>query len=189
VSRPVARYRSSRRYLLFALTAACGAVFCAWIGIQWGLTWTVASALFGLTAAATLALTLRPAIEIHETHLQIGRRMIFWNEIRRLDRTNWSAPLLVRLTLADNSPVMLLHAGDTESSASLLRHLCRYSRSALLDGVPYSQFWGEPPASQRKQLPPSPRYPLLRPEDEEEVERLFQRLKTVGRLDQKSEDR
>ena len=31
--------------------------------------------------------------------------------------------------------------------------------------------------------PPS-RYPLLSPEDEAEVERLFQRLKTEGRLDQ-----
>ena len=30
------------------------------------------------------------------------------------------------------------------------------------------------------------RYPLLRPEDEAEVERLYQRLKTVGRLDSMS---
>jgi hypothetical protein len=39
----------------------------------------------------------------------------------------------------------------------------------------------------RRQLP-SPRYQLLRPEDEAEVERLFQRLKTVGHLDPKASD-
>ena len=167
--------------------AACGALFCAWVGVQWGLTWIIAAAAFGLTAVATLALTLRPTIEIHESHLQIGRRVVFWTEIRRLDRTHWTTPLLVRLTLADNREVSLMHAGDTDSATSLLRHLWRYSREALLDGVPYNQFWGEPPAPRKQQPAPSPR-PLLRPEDEEEVERLFQRLKTAGRIDQRGSD-
>ena len=40
---------------------------------------------------------------------------------------------------------------------------------------------------ERKQAPP-PRYRILRPEDEAEVERLYQRLKTVGNLDQKNTD-
>ncbi|MCC7175849.1 MAG: hypothetical protein IT159_11695 [Bryobacterales bacterium] len=48
------------------------------------------------------------------------------------------------------------------------------------------------PAPRQTALPPVPpgcdepkaiRYPLLRAEDEEEVERLYQKLKTVGRLD------
>jgi len=34
----------------------------------------------------------------------------------------------------------------------------------------------------------APRYRILRPEDEAEVERLYQRLKTVGNLDQKTSD-
>jgi hypothetical protein len=36
-------------------------------------------------------------------------------------------------------------------------------------------------------LPP-PRYPVLPPEEEEEVERMFQRLKSVGHFDQRSSD-
>ncbi len=88
------------------------------------------------------------------------------------------------MTLADQQRILLVHAGDLDSSTSLLRHLRRYSREALLDGIPYRQFWGEAPTP--KNLPP--RYPLLRPEDEEEVERLFQRLKSVGRLDQRGSD-
>ena len=41
------------------------------------------------------------------------------------------------------------------------------------------------PAGERKQAAPA-RYRILRPEDEMEVERLYQRLKTVGNLDQKN---
>jgi hypothetical protein len=89
-----------------------------------------------------------------------------------------------------------------DSSSGLLRHLRRFSREALLDGVPYREFWGELAAAARSGEPAknSPaetsdkdasaplRYPVLRSEDEEEVERLFQRLKSVGHLESKSSD-
>ena len=152
------------------------------MGIRWHPAW-VAAALFALSAIGVLVLACRPSIEVHETHLMVGRRAIAWTDIRRLDRTRWTAPLAVYLTLANEQRLLVLYPGDYDSATSLLRHLRRYSREALLDGIPYRQFWGEAPASERKQLPP-PRYPLLRPEDEDEVERLFQRLKSVGRLDQ-----
>jgi hypothetical protein len=133
-------------------------------------------------------LVCRPAVEIYDTHVRAGRLEIPWDQVRRLDQTGWSVPLAVYLTLADESRVFLLHPGDAESCAALLRYLRRGCREALLDGVPYRQFWGElPKPPERKQLPP-PRYPLLRPEDEEEVERMFQRLKTVGHFDQRGSD-
>jgi len=136
-------------------------------------------------------LAFRPSIEIHETYLAVGRAAIPWNDIRRIDQTGWNAPLAVYLTLADGRRVLVLHPGDLDSSTGLLRHLRRYSREALLDGIPYRQFWGEalPPAQTPppKQLPP-PRYPLLRPEDEDEVERMFQQLKAAGHIDQRSSD-
>jgi len=206
VSRPVARYRSSRRYLLLAIAAIAGSAFSIWTGLRWGHTvwpgpawlghvWSalpwVAAAGFGLTAAAILALVLRPAIEIHETHLKIGRRTIPWPDIRRLDQTGWNVPLVLQLTLDRAGTTLLIYPGDLDSSSSLLRHLRRYSRQALLDGVPYREFWGEHPAAAATGAPGNKpmrisRYPLLRPEDEEEVERLFQRLKTAGRLDKTS---
>jgi hypothetical protein len=111
-------------------------------------------------------------------------------DIRRVDRAfSWVSPLVIRLTLFDDSRVMLVYSGDLDSCNSLLRNLRRLSRDALIDGVPYRQYWGEVlvPAADRKQQPPTPpRYRILRPEDEAEVERLYQRLKTVGNLDQKS---
>jgi hypothetical protein len=193
VNRPVARYRPSRRYILFALVAICGTAFSAWTGLRWPATWT-AAALFGATAIALVALLWQPTIEIHETHLQLGRRVVLWREIRRLDQTGWITPLAVKLTLANDRHVLLLYAGDLDSSTSLLRHLRRYSRHALLDGIPYRQAWGElektPPsrANLERQPPPSPPRPLLRPEDEEEIEKMFQRLKSVGRMDQRGSD-
>jgi hypothetical protein len=93
---------------------------------------------------------------------------------------------VVHVTLLDDQRFLLIYPGDLDSANSLLRHLRRYSREALIDGVPYRQFWGEALATapERKQLP-SPKYQLLRPEDEAEVERMFQRLKTVGHIDPK----
>jgi hypothetical protein len=195
VSRPVARYRPSRRYILFALLAICGTAFCAWTGLRWPATWT-AAVLFGATAAALLALLWQPTIEIHESHLQLGRRVIFWREIRRLDQTGWIAPLAVTLTLSNDRRVLLLYAGDLNASTSLLRHLRRYSRSALLDGIPYRQAWGEldktsEPGNESgadfKRPATAPYRPVLRPEEEEEIEKMFQRLKSVGRLDQRDQ--
>jgi hypothetical protein len=199
VSRPLARYRPSRRYILFALLAICGTVFSAWTALRWPSTW-IAAGLFGATSAVLIALLCQPGIEIYETHLQLGRRMILWREIRRLDQTGWIAPLAVTLTLSNDRRVVLLYAGDLDSSSSLLRHLRRYSRNALLDGIPYRQAWGEPGGTPefekrseaRRMLESGPERqtpavhrPLLRPEEEEEIEKMFQRLKSVGRLDQR----
>ena len=199
MSRPLARYRPSRRYMLFALLAVFGTVFSAWTGLRWPSTW-IAAALFGMTSAALIALLWQPKIEIHETHLQLGRRIILWREIHRLDQTGWTAPLAVSLTLSNDRRVLLLYAGDVDSSTSLLRHLRRYSRNALLDGIPYRQAWGEvgkkferektseprkTPESGPQRQQPAVHRPLLRPEEEEEIERMFQRLKSVGRMDQR----
>lgn len=158
-----------------------------WTAARWAPAWVAAGA-FALTAAAILVLALRPAIEIFETHLSVGRRAVAWTDIRRLDQTGWNAPLAVYLTLADGHRFLIVYPGDLDSSTSLLRHLRRYSREALLDGIPYRQFWGEA-ASERKQLAPPPRYPLLRPEDEDEVEKMFQKLKSVGRIDRNSDEK
>ena len=157
-----------------------------WSPSPWSPSW-IAAGLFLLTAGCLMAAALRPAVEIHETHLIIGRRRIPWGDIRRVDQTVWSAPLAVYITLADQRRELLVYAGDPDASAALLRHLRRFSREALIDGIPYRQFWGEPAIAEPKQLPLA-RYPLLRPEDEDEVERMFQRLKSVGRIDQRNAD-
>ena len=184
------RYIPARHYLIFGIVAIGLAVFSGWLGLDWTPAF-IPAGLFFLSAILLLALAFCPAIEIHESYLAVGKRIVPWMDIRRLDRTGWVSPLIVRLTLFDDSRLILVFPGDLDSCNSLLRHLNRLSRDALIDGVPYRQYWGEVLSSggERKQIP-SPRFRLLRPDDEAEVERLYQRLKTVGHLDQKkSEDK
>jgi hypothetical protein len=201
VGGPLARFTSSRIYVSLTLFAVCGALFSAWDALRWTPSW-IAAGLFAVSALVLAAVTIRPAIEIYETHLAIGRRSIPWRDIRRVDQTGWNTPLVVILTLYDRQRIHLLYPGDLDSSGSLLRHLRRFSREALLDGVPYREFWGElaavarsseptkksAPESSEKDASAPLRYPVLRSEDEEEVERLFQRLKSVGHLESKSSD-
>ena len=180
------RYVPARHYLTFGITALALAGFSSWLGLEW-LPAFIPAVLFLLSAAVLLTLAFRPALEIHEEYLGIGKRRVLWMDIRRVDRTGWVSPLIVRLTLFDDSRLLLVYPGEVDCCNSLLRNLRRLSRDALIDGMPYRQYWGEAlnPGADRRQLP-SPRYRLLRPEDEAEVEKLYQRLKTVGHLDQKN---
>jgi energy-coupling factor transporter transmembrane protein EcfT len=187
------RYLPARHYRWFGIAAivlslVLGA-FARWLGWSWVLT-SIPSGLLLVTAALSLWLAFLPAIEVQESHLTIGQRRIPWMDIRRLDRTGWISPLILRLTLYDDSRFLLMYPGDLDSCNTLLRHLRRFSTDALIDGIPYRQYWGEvlSPGPERKPIAPPPRYRVLRPEDEAEVERLYQRLKTVGNLDQKSSD-
>jgi hypothetical protein len=182
------RYLPARHYLWFGISAIVFAGIFGWCGWHYDVVaWYGATGLFLLTSALLFGMALRPPIEVQEGYLAVGRRIIPWMDIRRLDRTGWISPLIVRVTLFDDSRLVLIYPGDLDSCNTLLRHLRRFSRDALIDGIPYRQYWGEVLAStsERKQ-PPAPRYRILRPEDEAEVERLYQRLKTVGNLDQKN---
>jgi Protein of unknown function (DUF3093) len=180
------RYTPARHYLTFGILAIGLAGFSVWLGLGWTPAF-IPAGLFLLSAAVLLLLAFRPVIEIHEGYLAIGKRIIPWMDIRRLDRQEgWIAPLIMRLTLFDDSRLLVIYPGDLDSCNSLLRHLRRLSRDAMIDGIPYRQYWGEVLAPGDRRLAGGPRYRLLRPEDEAEVEWLYQRLKTVGHLDQKN---
>jgi hypothetical protein len=62
-----------------------------------------------LTAALLFLMAFRPAIETHEGYLAIGKRIIPWMDIRRLDRTGWISPLIVRVTLFDDSRLVVIY--------------------------------------------------------------------------------
>jgi hypothetical protein len=180
------RYEPARQFVGFGATAAALAGLSGWFAWRYSPLSYIAAGLFLLTACLLFAMAALPAIEIHEGYVAIGKRIVPWMDIRRLDRTGWVSPLIIRVTLFDDSRFPLIYPGNLDSCNSLLRHLRRLSRDALIDGVPYRQYWGEmTPAGDRKPSPP-PRYRILLPEDEAEVERLYQRLKTVGNLDQKN---
>jgi len=186
---PVARYRVPGVYIWAGLVALALAAFSGWLALNWPICW-IAAGLFVVSTVLMLYLASRPAVEIYESYLKIGESTVPWRHIRRLDRSA-KTPLVVRLTLSDKSHILLVFPGDPQTSGDLLRNLRRYAREALIDGVPYRQFWGEVAVTApRKQLA-APRYPLLLPDDEADVERMFQRLKSVGHLEEKtsSEDK
>jgi len=218
-----------------------------------GLVGTIAIAgivILGILAIGFGTLALQPAIEIHQTHLLMegavnGRRAIPWHQIRRVDQGRRQAHgqarrhipwlndgnvLVAYLTLDGGSRLWVVHAGGFDSGRSLLRHLRLNAREALLDGIPYRQFWGQGTSEHarseqarseyarpegenpergnlertnpertplRSRLgdqsrlgdPPVPfKYPLLLAEDEAEIEHMFQRLKSAGRLDAQGHD-
>src|SRR6476646_2537019 len=165
------RYLPAKQYLWLGTAAVVFSGLSTWFATTVALAF-VPAALFFLTAVFLFAMALRPAIEIQEGYLAIGKRVTPWMDIRRLDRTGWISPLIVRVTLFDDSRMLLVYPGDLDSCNSLLRHLRRLSRDALIDGIPYRQYWGEvlSPGNDRKQQQnPAPRYRILRPEDEAEV--------------------
>jgi len=180
------RYEPARHYLGFGAAAVVLAGCSGWLGWRYAPLAFMAVALFLITGALLFSMAFRPAVEIHEGYLAIGKRLVPWMDIRRLDRTGWVAPLAARITLFDDSRILLIYPGSLDSCNSLLRNLRRLCRDAMIDGVPYRQYWGEIAPGRERKLSPPPRYRILRAEDEAEVERLYQRLKTVGNLDQKN---
>jgi len=178
----MSRYVPARHYVSFGAVAMALAGFSGWLGLSWTTAFCPA-ALFFVTAAALLALAFRPVIRVFDDRLEIGKRMIPWQDIRRVDRTGWISPLVVKLTLYDDETLVVVYPGEVDCCKHLLRTLRQMSTSAVIDNVPYRQYWGELfGVGDAKQLT-SPRYRVLRPEDEEEVERLYFLLKTVGHID------
>lgn len=179
------RYLPARHYITFGIVALGFATLLGWLSVQWTFA-LLPAALFLLSAALLLTLAVQPPVEVQENYLVIGKRVISWMDVRRLDRTGWLSPLVVRLTLYDDETVRVIYPGDLDSCKRLLRSLRRMCRGALIDGIPYRQYWGEVlTASGELKMLPGPQYRLLLPEDELEVERLYQRLKSVGHIDPK----
>jgi hypothetical protein len=187
------RYVPARYYLWFGLAAAALAGVIGWLGWNWMPIALGASGILALSAGLLLAMYFRPPIEVHEGYFSVGKRIVPWMDVRRLDilrldRAGWISPLVMRVTLFDDTRFTMIYPGEIEACSSLLRNLRRLSRDALIDGIPYRQYWGEVLAAGGRNPAPGPRYRILRPEDEAEVERLYQRLKSVGHLDQKNSD-
>jgi hypothetical protein len=175
------RFTPSRTYLSAAAIAFGLAAFSGWCARNWPAA-AIPAVLFVASAGLVLFLGTRPSIEVRESGLVLGSRRVVWPEIRRVDQTGWISPLVVYLSLAGGERIRVLFPGSVESCNHLLRLLQQNSTQALLNGIPYHQIWGEPvrpaaPAEAAQQVR------LLTEEDEAEVERLYQKLRTAGHLD------
>jgi hypothetical protein len=180
------RYRPASHYLTASLVAAGLALFSTWCGMRFPLAF-IPAGIFVLSAGLLYFFATRPVIEVGESYLSIGAETIRWGEVERLDSTGWTSPLVLRITLDDGRRIHLIYPGDIESAGRLLRQARRLAFNARIDGIPYREYWGEVvPVTAGSVNLKRPKYRLLLPEDEEEVEQLYQKLKSVGHLDSKS---
>jgi len=180
------RYRSARQHLPASLVAAALSLFSTWCGMSWPLAFIPAGIFVGW-AIVLYYFATRPAIEIRESGFSIGAEAFHWRHVTRLDSAAWSSPLVLKLTLRNGRHLRVIYPGNIESSSKLLRQMRRMARDAVIDGLPYHEYWDDVPVARAEhEKLTSPKYQLLRTEDEEEVDRLFQRLKSVGHLDSKT---
>jgi hypothetical protein len=189
----MSRYLPSTTYLQAATVALMFAAVSGYIGLQSPVAYVPAT-LLAATSLCLLYLYRRPAIEIHPTHLVIGEDRYSWTQIRAIDHGGWVAPLVVRVGMQDKTEIRVIYPGDLESATMLLRELRRHADTAMIDGVPHREYWRmedeiqrERPARRSAVASERPKYPLLAPGEEDEIERLYQRLKSVGHLDSKDE--
>ena len=155
--------------------------FSAWCAGSWWPAWIPAGILLaGALGAAWLA--TRPRIEVNANNLVVGRQSIEWTTIRRVDQTNWVSPLVVHLALVEGQPLRIFFPGHADHCRLLLRLIQQRCTHALINGVPHGRIFGETPQPRPEKAAPAPPR-IVSDEDAAEVERMFQILRSAGRLD------
>lgn len=182
-------YQPSRLYARVGWAALAGSAICVLCGFRAPLAF-VPGFLCATTAAALFWLAARPAIRIGETQFNIGERAIAWREVREINSSRFVSPLILRIKLTNSRRKTLIFPGEPERIARLMFQLRKNSHLATFDGVAYRDYWTWSSLTGMRGENANTEQPvrMLSQEDEEEVERLYQKLKTVGRLDSRSSD-
>jgi hypothetical protein len=182
-------YNPSRLYARIGWAALAGSAICVLCGLRAPLAFVPAFLCAG-TAACLFWLGTRPVIRIGETQFNIGDRAIAWREVREINGSRLISPLVLRIKLTNSRKKLLVFPGDPERIAKLMYQLRKNSYLATFDGVAYRDYWTWSSMSALRGDNPTMEQPvrMLSREEEEEIERMYQRLKTVGRLDSRVSD-
>lgn len=143
------------------------------------------------TAALLFWLAARPPIRISGGQFNIGERAIAWREMREINSTHLVSPLVLKLKLTNSRRKLLVYPGEPDQIKQLTYQLRKNSYLATFDGIAYRDYWTCSSLAGTREEKTVVEQPvrMLSEEDEEEVERLYQRLKTVGRLDSRSDSK
>lgn len=182
-------YVPSRLYARGGWFGLAGALLCVACGVRAPFAF-IPAALCGLTAVLLFWLSARPHISVGETQFSMGERSIAWREVREVNSTRLVSPLVLRLKLTNSRKSLLVFPGQPDRISKLRYQLRRGSTLATFDGVSYKDYWTwssmgmlQPDAAAADQP-----VRMISHEDEEEIERLYRQLKSVGRLDSHSDD-
>jgi hypothetical protein len=179
----------ARLYARVGWAALAGSLVCVLCGFRAPLAF-IPALLCAATAAGLFWLAARPPIRIGETQFNVGERAVAWREVREINRSRFVSPLVLRIKLTNCRHKTLVYPGEPERIERLLLQLRKNSQLATFDGVAYRDYWTWSSLSGVRGDNPALDQPvrMFSSEDEEEIERLYQKLKTVGRLDSRGTD-
>ncbi|MBV8808882.1 MAG: hypothetical protein JO033_09415 [Acidobacteriaceae bacterium] len=179
----------SRLYARVGWAALAGSLVCVLCGFRAPLAF-IPGLLCAITAAALFWLAARPAIRVGENQFNVGDRAIAWREVREVNRSRFLSPLVVRIKLTNSRQKILVYPGEPDRIERLMFQLRKNSELATFDGVAYRDYWTWLSLSGSNGDASTLDQPvrMLSEEEEDEIERLYQKLKTVGRLDSRGAD-
>jgi hypothetical protein len=181
-------YRPWRLYAVCAWVAVAGTLVSAVCGIFSPFAF-VPAVLLAISAAFLSWLALRPSIAVFPSQLNVGKRAIAWQEIRSIRQTMGS-PLVLNLRLTNNRTQVLVFPGEQDRILKLATHIRNRSFLATFDGIPYQDYhlWSNLSDAEAEELGLEHPAPMISQEDGQEIERLYQKLKSVGHLDGGKDD-
>src|SRR5438270_6384684 len=181
-------FQPSRLYARVGWAALAGSAICVLCGFRAPLAF-IPGFLCAITAATLFWLAARPPVRIGEAQFNIGERAIAWREVVEINSSRFVSPLLLRIKLTNSRRKTLIFPGEPERIARLMFQLRKNSSMASFDGVAHRDYWtwtnlagtqGNAAADQPVRM--------LSTDDEDEIERMFQQLKTEGRLEPRATD-
>ena len=177
-------YQPSRLYARAGWLAIAGSVVCILCGLRAPLSY-IPGALCAVTAGLLFWLNARPVIRVGENQFTIGERAIAWREVREINSSRFKSPLVLWLKLTNSRKKLLIFPGEPARIAHLIGLLRKNAQFATFDGVAYRDFWTWASLSGLPSDAPVLDQPvkMVSTEEEDEIERMFQTLRTAGRFD------
>lgn len=185
----VETYLPSRLYPRIGWAALAGALICALCGLRAPLAF-IPGVLCAITAAGLYWLWKRPPVRLADTQFNIGERAIAWREVRQIDNPRFISPLILNIKLTNSRHKWMIYPGEPEHIEKLMWQLRKNSFMATFDGVSHRDYWAWAAIAQSRGENQAPEQPvrMVSTEEEDEIERMYQKLKTVGRLDSRSSE-
>jgi hypothetical protein len=194
----VETFLPSRSYARAGWFTAAGAIALASFGLRSPI-FIILGVVFGFISLLLLWLSSRPPIQVGETQFNIGERAIAWREVKEVNRVRILSPLILRIKLTNSRKRTLVYPGEISRVEQLVHLLRKNSHLATFDGVAYRDYWtwssmaglrspkqlGAAPTGQKQLQRSSLEQPvrMISRDEEDEIERMYQKLKAVGSLD------
>jgi len=186
----VETYVPSRIYARAGWFGLAGSVICILCGLRAPFAY-IPGCLCGITAALLFWLAARPRVVVSENQFTVGDRAISWREVREANSSRFVSPLILRIKLTNSRRKLLIYPGEPERIGKLLYQLRKSSTLATFDGVSYKDYWTWSSMGMLKgaHAPVDQPVRMISQDDEEEIERLYRQLKSVGHLDSRSDSK